>query len=465
MKQTFHNKGSTVDERGARQRTMPFEDFYEFTGTGLLRFPIPEERPTQMVAELDRLATLLCDNVPGAILQKAQSRSAVELTAAMLAGRLEHQRIMARMMMLQEELDWHTYHAFGLTTDKLTWSSPNAGDLGVVAGQRAFEVVMARRMSVGDLETRWFERHGSTPITELPAEWPAQYCEVIQKRVALIEEDPYIALIEQPEYKRRWNVGPWEEMKERALREWLLARLEAPEMWSGVDLTSVSKLADRVHRNAEFMQVAELYRGRVDFDVTPLVAELVESDAVPFLPSLRYRPTGLRKRAAWEHAWNLQRREDAGEEVGEIPVPPKYASSDFLSSTFWRLRGKLDVPKERFISYPHAERESDQTQVIGWAGWDRLEQSKALAAYYVRMKEQEGWAPERLRPILAGLLELIPWLQQWHNDLDPAYGIGLGDYFAGFVDEEARVLGFTLDDVRTWQPPLRNSRRRRRANV
>ena len=33
MKQTFHNKGSTVDQQGARQRTDPFEDFYEYTGT------------------------------------------------------------------------------------------------------------------------------------------------------------------------------------------------------------------------------------------------------------------------------------------------------------------------------------------------------------------------------------------------------------------------------------------------
>ena len=59
------------------------------------------------------------------------------------------------------------------------------------------------------------------------------------------------------------------------------------------------------------------------------------------------------------------------------------------------------MPKERFISYPHAEREADPTLVIGWAGWDHLQQAKALAAYYVRMKEQEGWAPERLKPLLA----------------------------------------------------------------
>ena len=59
------------------------------------------------------------------------------------------------------------------------------------------------------------------------------------------------------------------------------------------------------------MQVAELYRGHPDFDVHALVAELVEGEAVPFLPVLRYKPTGLRKRAVWERTWDLQRREDA----------------------------------------------------------------------------------------------------------------------------------------------------------
>ncbi len=39
--------------------------------------------------------------------------------------------------------------------------------------------------------------------------------------------------------------------------------------------------------------------------------------------------------------------------------------------------------------------------------------------------------------------ELLPWLKQWHNDLDPAYRVGLGDYFANFIDEEARHRGYT----------------------
>ena len=70
-----------------------------------------------------------------------------------------------------------------------------------------------------------------------------------------------------------------------------------------------------------------------------LVAELVEAEAVPFLPVLRYKATGLRKREVWERTWELQRREDAGEAVGPIPVPPKYTAADFKSTDIWRLRG------------------------------------------------------------------------------------------------------------------------------
>jgi hypothetical protein len=120
--------------------------------------------------------------------------------------------------------------------------------------------------------------------------------------------------------------------------------------------------------------------------------------------------------------------------------------------------GKLDVPKERFISYPHAERDADPTPLIAWAGWDDLQQAQALAGYYVQMKEREGWSPQRLTPLLAGLLELIPWLKQWHNAIDPQYGVGLGDYFADFVQEEVRALGLTADQVRSWShaPPGSN---------
>jgi hypothetical protein len=151
------------------------------------------------------------------------------------------------------------------------------------------------------------------------------------------------------------------------------------------------------------------------------------------------------------------------QEIGVIPPPPKYKSADFLSTTFWRLRGALDVPKERFVSYPHCSKAADPSLVVAWAGWDHLQQAQALAAYYLNMKEQEGWTPERLTPLLAGLLELIPWVKQWHNDPNPNFsGARMGDYFESFVSEEARELRLTPEQIRVWVPPETVSRRRRR---
>ncbi len=105
--------------------------------------------------------------------------------------------------------------------------------------------------------------------------------------------------------------------------------------------------------DADFVQVAELYRDAADVDLVDLIAELAKSDAVPYLAAWRYKDSGLRKRAAWETHLGSAAREDAGEDVGKIPVPPKYASADFRSrDASGSCAGKLDVPKERFISYP-----------------------------------------------------------------------------------------------------------------
>jgi len=370
-----------------------------------------------------------------------------------------------QMFAAQEELDWRCYQLYGLTQTELTHARPPE----IAFGERAFEIVLARRMAAGTEQATWFERHGSTPITEIPAHWPEDYRRVVQRRIDLIDSDRNIGLIERPEYKRRWNSPSWESLEQAALRDWLLARLEAAQKVGAGDtasLSSTNKLADRMRADADFMQVAELYAGHAGFDPAQLVAELVASEAVPFLPVLRYTETGLRKRAQWEETWALQRREDAGEDlassVGKIPVPPKYQSKDFLKSDFWRLRGGLDVPKERWISYTGCERGADGSLVIAWAGWDHLQQATALATCFIDRKEREGWPRERLQPLLAGLLELVPWLKQWHNDMHPDFGARMGDYYASFVSEEARALQFTLDDLRAWKPAATAARRWRK---
>ena len=505
MRQTCHNKGRPGAESAGADE--PYEHRFEFDNTKLKLLPLPARQHTQLPTLLVQTSTAQQSQTPAATLASWGGPGSGDLRACLARARDEWHLQRRQMIAWQEELDWQIYEAFNLVEPSDAVSQPERQATippeGLELGQRAFEIVLARRLADGEVQTTWFERHGSTPTTEVPPHWPAAYRELVERRVRHIAKDANIRLIEQPEYKRRWKTEPWDEQLARALREWLLLRLEvtlatvplsaSAEERRGITpgLTSCAHLADKIRTDGAFMEVATLYRGRPDFDITELVVELVESESVPFLPVLSYNESGLRKRAIWEQVWNFQRREDAIEaevrgqgaatggeahiqteikrhqkqEVGDIPVPPKYDGKDFASTTFWRLRGKLDVPKERFIGYPHCNRDADRTPVIGWAGWDHLQQAQAVAGYYERMRTNEGWSDERLLPLLAGVLELLPWLLQWHNALDPQYGMGLGDFFRSFVEEEARRMGKTLDEVRAWQPPATKGGRQRKSRT
>ena len=464
LKQVSHNKGSTVDQHGARQTTMPFEDFYEFTSTKVEGFPLPEGRPLALARQLDQLAREIAALLPAALLAAANDgANPLPTRTDFNAARRQVEALRRHQIALQEALDWSCYHLYGLLPEALDSAVVEHDPaLEVALGERAFEIVLARRVAAGLERTTWFERHGSTPVTEIPARWPAAYRELIQRRIAQIESDRNFGLIERPEYKRRWNSPAWDKLEQAALRAWLLDRLEAPQLWPASNerppqITTVDRLAD-----ADCMQVASLFSGHADFDPGALVAELVAAESVPFLPVMRYKDSGLRKRAQWEATWALQRREDAGENVGKIPVPTDYKKDDFFSTDCWRLRGGLDVPKERWVSYPGCERGADASLPIAWAGRNHLQQATALAGYYMEMKDTEGWEPARLHPLLAGLLELVPWLEQWHNELDPVFGERMGTYYRSFVSEEARALGFTLDDLRTWKPAVVTAKRGRK---
>ena len=128
------------------------------------------------------------------------------------------------MLALQEELDWRCYRLYGLHESPPEYAAPPPLRLG----ERAFEIVMARQIAAGELETTWFARHGSAPITSLPSHWPDDYRQTVEQRIVLIETDPNIGMIERPEFKRRWSSEPWELMEQDALRTWLLERMEAP---------------------------------------------------------------------------------------------------------------------------------------------------------------------------------------------------------------------------------------------
>jgi hypothetical protein len=68
-----------------------------------------------------------------------------------------------------------------------------------------------------------------------------------------------------------------------------------------------------------------------------------------------------------------------------------------------------------------------------------------------------------IEPLLAGLVELLPWLGQWQNAPDPAYGgERMGSYFRDVIPPDALASqGLMLEKVQAWQPAGPPARRKR----
>jgi hypothetical protein len=470
LKQVCQAKGTVTGDISS-EKGRSEANRYAFNSTAVGRFPIPNlnsqlgTRVITLARELDALgaAKLIGPRAARilnrALLEKASTASMRQSLADLLAVLRDERR---RMVLLQEELDWTVYALFGLVgTELLT-------DFETLSAVRGIEAA-----------SRPYLATGSGPVNV-----PAVLEPVVFRRAKEISTNREVALIENANHKRPWygrqgvygtSSKTLEQQLARFLQGWLLERLEERSHPESVapQLFSVSELAERIRGDVDFQRVAELYTERPDFDLVGLVADLVADESVASLPCLRYKESGLRKRQAWEETWAKQRLEDSvtfriaagrtpdellnpkvqqeissavAKQIGEVPAPPKYSGADFLKSSFWRLRGKLDVPKERWISFPGAERAVDQSLVIAWAGWNQLQQAQAIAAHYERLRN-EGAPESQLIRLLATLHQLVPWLLQWHNELDPEFQLKMGDYYRTFVDDESRRLHLTTDDL------------------
>lgn len=457
LKQNSQNKAGSGIGRGIQPE--PWMNRYAFNGVTVKGLPLPSELPRRRSEVIASLCDALVAASPATFIGGGRF-SRLELDQK----RADFSKARGRMIAEQEELDWEIYKLYGLLDEDLTHASEDLPELAL--GERAFEIVLARRAAGTGEKTAWFERHASTPLTEVPSHWPQDYRELVRKRIELIESHPFIRLLEKPENKRRWQPDPWEAQEERAIRRWLLDRLEGERFWFDVQgrptPKSIGVLADEVARDGQMVRALELWEGRPDVDLAGSLGKLIVAEGVPFLSAHRYKDSGLRKRKAWEHVWALQRREDAGtydatptERGGDgpVPVPPAYTSADFVRPEYWSHRGKFDVPKEQFVLYPGAGHEGDATPVLGWAGWDHAQQALALATL-IQSGEQQGWSEERLIPFVAGVSELLPWVEQWHTDPEPLYGgSSPAEFFSGLLDNYMARLGATRESLAAWRPP------------
>lgn len=453
LRQNSHNKGRPGAEQAGADE--PWEHRYEFTSTTLKDFPLPDGDVTERGRRLDTLGAELSSWEPANLI--AEHTPTLELLEQ---AQSEYSRIRELMIAEQEELDWAVYHLYGLTDSDL--SLPVGGVSGLRLGARPFEITLAR----SGRETAWFERHHSTPVTAVPDEITGAQREAYQQRLELITNDRLIKLLEAPEYKRRWADELWKVKVQDALESWLLTRLETRTLWfdeSGrMPITrTIRELAGIVETNQEFADVLDvlpMWSTKRNRSTVDMLTELFKGQPVPFHKALRYRKLGVRKRAEWEATWEAQRREDAVEITAEdVPTPPNYTLKDMFP-TVWQHRGKLDVPKERFISYPGTLRSDDPTDVVGWAGWDHLQQGLALVGLTRERLDADAEQAE-IAGLLSGMNEQLPWIMMWHNEPDPDLGIRFGDYLTGQVTEVANQIGVPVEDLDNYAPQTKRKTR------
>lgn len=450
--QIMHCKGGPG---GASSKDEKWHDFYEFDGGKLKQFPLPKN--LQKLIEYSQALNAERQNF---LCVEADLALLPQTTEELERMELARFRSFCRSVALQEELDWACLHCYGLSDlAPLNVTDLDRLEIVIRPGERAFEILGAAAILEDNAQTRWYERKERSFCPEIPVTWPVEYSHLVSLRLEELRSKPFLQLIESMNCKRRWELPEWKSLVASQVVSWLLRLVEAMDVWRENRIIDSDQVLDRLSSVPGAREAIELAFS--DKEMPVALTEILRSEGVPYLSVATYSESGLRKREDWLNTWILQRREDAGETL-VFPVPPKYAKGDFVDERFWKLRGKPDIPKERFILYPGAERDNDRSLVVGWAGWDHLQRAMALAAYYNERKENDGWDKDRLRPLLAGLAELVPWLKQWHNEVHPEYGERLGDFYEVFVTEEARSFGLTWEDLRQTPNPQAPRTRKRK---
>lgn len=366
MKQVFYPKGSKthdVDSAG----TLPENNRFDFAATGMNAFPVPHGLAASsagtIAATINALATERSDHLPHSVVRRPGVLvSSTALRAALREAEQREMSAFLRMVFWQEELDWEIYRLLGLTPQG---STNLLAECDVQPDSRPFA---------------WAEGM-------LPSGLSPKVAEEYVRRRKLLESERFLGLLESPVSKRLWRgtqgvFGRYDrtylDKTRTALSAWFAGRVEAVARDRSRHF-SLEHLVAALQDDDDALAVCEVLTDRRDFNLSQLVAQVLQAESVPSHPLHTYKPAGLVKRQAWERTWLDQARVDAGEKTSP-EVPPNYANTDFLKPEYWQLRGKLDVPKERFIAFTEVPGRSGVETLYGWAGWTAQQRVKAILA-------------------------------------------------------------------------------------
>lgn len=241
---------------------------------------------------------------PHAVIAKNGFKSAEALSGLREKALSERERLRGEMIALQEEMDWIVYEAYGLVnnSDQLSVTSAQWEVEPLQLGERPFELL----------------RDGK-PI---PEHFSAERKELWKRRMEVIQSNEHIRRIEQPVYKRRWYRKVSDEKEFVNAYEWFL--LEKAEYWlekthkRPVEVGAWAKALwedERIRAGAQAVHAVE----NLDAFVK-LFKTIVKTSAVP-----AWIPPAM----PWEQV--EKKFKDR-----KVPAIAK------------KVRGKLNVPRERF---------------------------------------------------------------------------------------------------------------------
>ncbi len=314
--------------------------------------------------------------------------------------------IRGRMIFLQEEMDWLAYEMYGLIKKAPLaedYLSPlQYKDARLELGQRPFE--LAGKGYTGD----W-------PPDYQPAPLPDYLRPLADARIALIHGNPDIALLEDPLYKRRWVPPDYDKEFREAAAWWLAEKLEWALEQAGRPL-SLAEWARPMGQDERVNAALEVLTGTPTFDIEEELRKVIRANAVPNRPEHYLKASGLRKL----YAALVERRRTNDDRP---PPVPQYSREDFADATAWRLRGKLNIPRERFIYYAEFDVSRGNGNApesggpwFGWAGWDAAQRADAQA-HLLDRAQRSGWDVRwRQCGLRAALRDLLPDLK----DLPPS---------------------------------------------
>ncbi len=358
-----------------RQVTLQIQDALRFDPSVLDSIPVPSnlvcpgstrEKVIALAKQLDALARLLEEQyAPARVLERWDGSSRDGLMDLLGEAQMRDQNLRRKMVCHQEELDWVVYDALGLTQETIVPIASSASP-----EQRPFA---------------WL-------TDDCPRGLQRPLVDAWQRRRRALRANPLLAVLETPTYKRPFkdvagndtdedeiDDGPsrarpkknsidyWERTA-KACEVWMLERVERVFRDHEPRLLSAEALITKLGVSTAPGIVASVWgsrRSRVT-TLAEMLDELLLEHAVSALVSERYTASGLEKRAEWRALWALQRCEDAGEVVSELPVSRPFERSDYRDAVSYRLRGAWDVPTERLLV--HRDERSHELR-YGWAGW------------------------------------------------------------------------------------------------